>query len=113
MYNGKVIRELLKARGKKIKDLREAIGCVGNTSVLQIIDGNPTVSRLEVVADYFNVSMDVFFIRDFKSEKIDNVEFYEKLLMEKDARIDVLEKYVKLLEKEVHNNVPKDVAANK
>lgn len=98
MYNGKVIRELLASRNLKLKDLREALGYEGNSSVLQIIDGNPSISRLEAVADYFNVSMDTFFIRDFKNEKVENVELYEKLLAEKDARIEVLEKYIKVLE---------------
>lgn len=98
MYNGKIIRELLRAQKKKIKDLREHLGSTGNATVLNIINGNPHVSRLEEVADYFGVSMDVFFIRDYKPEKIENVQFYEKMIEEKDARIAVLEKYIRSLE---------------
>lgn len=106
MYNGKVIRELLSVRRKKLKDLREYLGATGNTTVLNIINGNPSASRLEEVADFFQVSMDTFFVREFQPEQVENIEFYKKIIEEKDARIQVLEKYIKALEKEVHNNVP-------
>lgn len=98
MYNGKVIRDLLESRGKKIQDLRDGLGYKGNTSIYQIIEGNPSVTILEKVADFFRVSMDTFFIRDVKISTDDDVEYYKKILSEKEARIEVLEKYVKLLE---------------
>lgn len=105
MFNGETIRELLVARKKKLKDLREYLGASGNATVLNIIKGNPKVSRLEEVADFFQVSMDTFFVREYQPDKVENIEFYKKLIKEKDARIQVLEKYIKTLEKEVHNNV--------
>lgn len=98
MYNGEVIRDLLASRGKKIQDLRDGLGYKGNTSIYQIIEGNPSANILEKVADYFRVSMDTFFIRDVKLTTDDDVEYYKKILAEKDARIEVLEKYIKVLE---------------
>lgn len=62
MYNGLIINKLLEERNIKKKDLVLAIN--GNNSTIEsIINGNPTVKTLEKVADYFDVSMDIFFER--------------------------------------------------
>ena len=64
MYNGKVIRTMLAERSIQHKELLTYLGSDSNSSLLQIIDGNPTVKRLERVADFFGCSMDVFFNRE-------------------------------------------------
>lgn len=66
MYNGKVIRRLLKERGMLQKELLEYLYPdlqKRNGSIVQIENGNPTVKTLERIADFFQVSMDVFFER--------------------------------------------------
>ena len=69
MYNGNIIRQLLVERNIPNKELLRYLGTEANASLAQIVNGNPTVKRLEKVADFFGVSMDVFFDREkpFKS----------------------------------------------
>lgn len=127
MYNGLIIEELLESRKiqkKVILDYLEIPREGGGTSLKQIITGNPTVKRLEPVADFFQVSMDVFFNRKVPftplgSNVVGNgnavgngntimtptvcefqakLEHLEQLLEEKDKRIETLETLVKLLQ---------------
>lgn len=66
MYNGKVIRRLLKERGILQKELLEYLypdPRKRNGSIVQLENGNPTVKTLERIADFFQVSMDIFFDR--------------------------------------------------
>ena len=69
MYNGNVIKQLLLDKKVTNKELLRYLGTEANASLAQIVNGNPTVKRLEKVADFFGVSMDVFFDREkrFKS----------------------------------------------
>ena len=63
MYNGNIIKQLLKERNIPNKELLKYLGYDGeggNTSLTQIITGNPTVKRLEPVADFFKVPIDTF-----------------------------------------------------
>lgn len=112
MYNGKVIKKLLSDRNITNKELLEYIGygkAGGNSSLSQIINGNPTVRRLEPIADFFGISMDTFFKRDvpFNSVTISDfneneykakISSLEQLLKEKDKRIDTLELLVSILQ---------------
>ena len=114
MYNGQVIRDLLHKRKIQNKTLNEALGW-SNSQLKQVIEGNPRVSTLEPIADFFRVSMDVFFERNtlipsprynnvlgdgnnvnsvvIGSERLaERVEVLEALLLEKDKRIETLEK---------------------
>ena len=123
MYNGKIIRELIKRKKVKQKTFLEAVGWSGVTQLSQVENGNPTVSTLEPVADYFGVSMDVFFERTVPFESKMNhvmgdgnnvnsvvygngrlserVQSLELLLEEKDKRIEVLEDINKMLRQEI------------
>lgn len=127
MYNGQIIRRLLEVRKIPNKELLAYLGYAregGNSSLAQIIDGNPTVKRLEPVADFFQVSMDVFFERKVQFTTSPNhvfgngnavgngntimtpaeneykmkIENLERLLDEKDKRIETLETLVKILQ---------------
>lgn len=126
MYNGLIINRLLEDRRlKKVEliDYLEYPREAGNSSLKQIITGNPTVKKLEPIADFFQVSMDVFFERKVSfspSTSIVNgngnairngntitiseneyklkIENLEKLLDEKDKRIETLEKLVEVLQ---------------
>ena len=123
MYNGLIIEQLLDARKIQKKVILDYLGIPregGGTALKQIMTGNPTVKRLEPVADFFQVSMDVFFNRNVPFSPLashvvgngnavgtgnsiitpqDNesqlkIEALERLLEEKDKRIKVLEMLV-------------------
>lgn len=109
MYNGNIIRQLLVERNIPNKELLRYLGTEANASLAQIVNGNPTVKRLEKVADFFGVSMDVFFDREkpfksYPSAHGDNEQRYkekiallERLLEEKDKRIQLLEQMNQLV----------------
>ncbi len=127
MYNGLIIEQLLDARKIQKKVILDYLGIPregGGTALKQIMTGNPTVKRLEPVADFFQVSMDVFFNRNVPFSPLashvvgngnavgtgnsiitpqDNesqlkIEALERLLEEKDKRIKVLEMLVTALQ---------------
>ena len=127
MYNGLIIEQLLDARKIQKKVILDYLGIPregGGTALKQIMTGNPTVKRLEPVADFFQVSMDVFFNRNVPFSPLashvvgngnavgtgnsiitpqDNesqlkIEALERLLEEKDNRIKVLEMLVTALQ---------------
>lgn len=127
MYNGLIIEELLSSRKiqkRVILDYLKIPREGGGTALKQIITGNPTVKRLEPVADFFQVSMDVFFNRKVpftplgsnvigngnavgngntittltENEYKTKVENLERLLEEKDKRIHTLETLVEVLQ---------------
>lgn len=109
MYNGNVIKQLLLDKKITNKELLKYLGTEANASLAQIVNGNPTVKRLEKVADFFGVSMDVFFEREkpfkaYPSTHGDNEQQYkekiallERLLEEKDKRIMLLEQMNQLI----------------
>ena len=108
-YNGNVIKQLLLDKKVTNKELLKYLGTEANSSLAQIVNGNPTVKRLEKVADFFGVSMDVFFEREkpfkeYSSTLINNEQVYkekisllEQLIKEKDERIKLLENVNQLL----------------
>lgn len=127
MYNGKIIKRLLEVKKIPNKELLAYIGHNregGNSSLNQIINGNPTVRRLEPVADFFEVSMDIFFERKVQFTTSPNhvfgngnavgngntimtpaeneykmkIESLERLLEEKEKRIETLETLVQVLQ---------------
>ena len=127
MYNGLIIEQLLDARKIQKKVILDYLGIPregGGTALKQIMTGNPTVKSLEPVADFFQVSMDVFFNRNVPFSPLashvvgngnavgtgnsiitpqDNesqlkIEALERLLEEKDKRIKVLEMLVTALQ---------------
>ena len=109
MYNGNVIKQLLLDKKVTNKELLKYLGTEANSSLAQIVNGNPTVKRLEKVADFFGVSMDVFFEREkpfkeYSSTLINNEQVYkekisllEQLIKEKNERIKLLENVNQLL----------------
>lgn len=114
MYNGQIIKALLKERKLLIKDLVKALGLNEKNGLRALLDRDPKVSRLEEVADFFGVSMDTFFIRTkqphisvvgnknnvacltvgAQEEKIANLN---ALIEEKDKRITLLESMNEML----------------
>lgn len=128
MYNGQVIKELLRKRKIQNKTLNEALGW-NNSQLKQVVEGNPKVSTLELVADFFHVSMDVFFERNtsvlpssnhvlgdgnnvnsvvFNCDQLtERIKILEQFLLEKDKRIEVLEDMNKMLRQEIDRICPK------
>jgi transcriptional regulator with XRE-family HTH domain len=128
MYNGQIIKELLEKQNKSNKELLAYIGKDvpgGNSYLRTLITGNPTVKTLEPIADFFGVSMDVFFRRECRVsvpstsvvgdgnavgsgntvsaaphnlEK--QIELLEKLVDDKDKRIETLEMLVNFLKEQ-------------
>lgn len=108
MYNGKIIKKLLKERGLLIKDLLDYLYPdpeKRNGSIKQLESGNPTVKTLEKIADFFQVSMDVFFERpqyvSTNNEAEIKIEGLERLLEEKDKRIEELKQFNQLLTNQI------------
>ena len=108
MYNGNKIKELLVERNYTNKQLLEYLGIACNSSLTQITNGNPSVKKLEKIADFFGVSTDVFFVRESKFTKsegsVDTVKqleekvlLLENLIKEKDRNIQLLEQMNSLL----------------
>lgn len=126
MYNGQIIKYLLQANKLHNKELLSYLGYEGpgsSSAMKQLTEGNPTVKRLESVADFFKVSMDVFFNRsvEFKpasnhvvgngnavgtgnsvvtpqdNEHLQKIESLQRLIEEKDKRIETLELLVSVL----------------
>lgn len=126
MYNGQIIKRLLEANKIHNKELLSYLGYEGpgsSSAMKQLTDGNPTVKRLEPVADFFKVSMDTFFTRsiEFKPasnhiigngnavgtgnsiitpqdhENLTKIEALQRLIEEKDKRIETLELLVNVL----------------
>lgn len=125
MYNGQIVKSLLEARKIPNKELLKYLGKDkpgGNSALRQIINGNPNVRTLEPVADFFGVSMDVFFKREVAFSPLSNqivgngnavgngnsvstgneeykvkIEALERLIEEKDKRIETLETLVDVL----------------
>ena len=108
MYNGKIIKKLLRERGLMIKDLLDYLypdPKKRNGSITQIESGNPTVKTLEKIADFFQVSIDVFFDRPqycpTNQESEVKIECLERLLEEKDKRIEELKQFNQLLSNKI------------
>lgn len=126
MYNGQIIRRLLEANKAHNKELLNYLGYDGpgsSAAMKQLTEGNPTVKRLERVADFFKVSMDTFFTRSIEfspasnhvvgngnavgtgnsivtpqdNEKQLKIEALQRLIEEKDKRIETLELLVSVL----------------
>jgi transcriptional regulator with XRE-family HTH domain len=89
-------------------------------SIQSLITGNPTAKRLEQIADFFNVTIDTFFIREGGIElsstdsknglksasayvlqqevkhRDDVIKFKDDMLREKDERIKLLEELLEV-----------------
>ncbi len=119
MYNGAIIRALLKERKLKIKDLLDGLNMNTGGGLRPLEDADPKASKLEELADFFGVSIDTFFIRNKQphisvvgsnnnniacftvgalEEKTANLQ---ALIDEKDKRIELLETVNEMLKREL------------
>jgi len=116
MFNGQIIRELMDDRKEPYRNLMRALGVnPKNSNINSIVNGNPSVKRLEEIADYFDVPIDIFFIRkkQYKSPEIteyqkeikdlkERIKYLETLMAEKDRCISVQETLIDTLRGENH-----------
>ena len=117
MYNGQIINVLLKERGLKAKDLLEHLELQSNGSITSLVRANPTATRLEKIADFFDIPIDALFQRSKSygynvvgnSNQVANVTIgelrgkaksLEQIIIEKDKRIALLEEMVEMLKKQ-------------
>jgi len=114
MWNGQIINVLLKERKLKAKDLLEYLQLQTNGSITSLVRGNPTAERIEKIADFFDVPIDVLFQRNKSygynvvgnSNQVANITIgelrssLERIIDEKDKRIAILEDMVELLKKQ-------------
>ena len=125
MYNGEIIRDLLRMQGKKAKDLLAALGVNSNGSISQLVKkANPTAERLEIIADFLEVPIDDLFIRE-RSYSGSNVagngnnaanitigtlkgklQDQQQIIAEKDKRIQLLEEMLELYRERLNEQKP-------
>lgn len=118
MFNKQRIYDLLESNGKSQRELLEYLGKTNNGMVSSLfgrLQNDIKASNLEKVADFFGVSIDYFFDRDAsmvgvlasgnnnhihhiqaESDK-KAIDALQRLVVEKDKRIEVLEQMVDLL----------------
>ncbi len=115
MYNPKKVIELIESSGIRKKELLDFMGMNYNGSVDAVIKGDIRVSKLEKIADFFGVPVDVFFDRDQSNNGVlvggvhnkvhhfsigaseTELKAMEALLKEKDKRIETLEEMIEIL----------------
>lgn len=126
MYNPQKVYDLLDESGVEYIELLKALGRHKKTSMRRICDRDIKVSTLEGIADFFNVSIDTFFERNVSvdgvqvngsghkisnisvgSKPLDNtsdIAALERLITEKDKRIELLESMVSMLQSQLKNS---------
>ncbi len=121
MYNGQIIRELLKERGLKVKDLLEYLQLKTNGSISALVKGNPSAERLEEIADFFDVPIDTLFQRGksygynvignsnnvasiTRGELREKAQAQDRIIEEKDKRIALLEDMIVLLKRQLESS---------
>ncbi len=104
MYNPQKIIDLLEERRVKARDLLTFLGKNWNGSVSQVVNHDIRVSKIERIADFFQVPIDTFFDRETpvlngvpSNSAAARISDLECLLAEKDKRIALLEDMVSLL----------------
>lgn len=125
MYNGAIIKDLLKQQGKKAKDLLLALNVNSNGSISQLTsDANPTAKRLEQIADFFGISIDTLFLRERPHDGYNVVgngnhvanitigslkgrlQDQQQIIAEKDKRIKLLEEMLELYRERLRGENP-------
>lgn len=125
MYNGEIIRDLLRQQGKRAKDLLAALEINTNGSLSQLIKkANPTADRLEKIADFLNVPIDALFVRELphggynvvgNGNHVANITIgtlkgklqdQQQIIEEKDKRIKLLEEMLELYRQRLAEQKP-------
>ena len=112
MFNGQIVKNLLKETKRPTADLSELLYGNRKRSVSHLFDenANPTANTLDQIAKFFGVSVDYFFTEDdTKLSEGTPVTVYmrtiidtqKKLITEQEKRIKNLEKIIALREEEI------------
>ena len=125
MYNGEIIRDLLRQQGKKANDLLAALEVNSNGSISQLVkDAKPTARRLEIIADFLEVPIDALFLREHNhsgynvvgnSNHVANITIgtlkgklhdQQQIIAEKDKRIQLLEEMLEMYRQRLSEQKP-------
>ena len=113
MFDGQIVKNLLKESGRPTADLSELLYGNRKRSVSNLLGekSNPTAHTLEQMSKFFGVPIDYFF-RDEEEQKLTEstpvtvymrtiIDTQKKLIQEQEERIKNLEKIVALREEEM------------
>lgn len=113
MFDGQIVKNLLKESGKPTADLSELLYGNRKRSVSNLLgeNSNPTAHTLEQMAKFFGVPIDYFFVEEEEQKLTENtpvtvymrtiIDTQKKLIQEQEERIKNLEKIVALREEEM------------
>lgn len=113
MFNGQIVKNLLKETGRPVADLSELLYGNRKRSISNLLgeNSNPTAHTLEQMAKFFGVSVDYFFTNDEEVSLNENtpvtvymrsiIDTQKQLIKEQEERIKNLEKIISLREEEI------------
>ena len=113
MFNGQIVKNLLKETGRPVADLSELLYGNRKRSISNLLseNSNPTAHTLEQMAKFFGVSVDYFFTDDEDANLSEQtpvtaymrsiIDTQKQLIREQEERIKNLEKIVALREEEI------------
>jgi len=114
MFNGQIVKNLLKESGRPTADLSELLYGNRKRSVSNLLseNSNPTAHTLEQMAKFFGVSVDYFFTADEEEATLKEntpvtvymrtiIDTQKKLIHEQEERLRNLEKIVALRDEEI------------
>lgn len=114
MFDGSIVKKLLKETGRPAADLSEALYGNRKRSIYGLLakDANPTASTLQVFSKFFGVPVDYFFTQEEEGIEFDEktpvtlylraiIDTQKKTIEEQEMHIKDLEKIVSLREQEL------------
>ena len=120
MYNYQIVTDLLKERNLSNADLLRHLGLSPRTNLLSQLKGDIRVSKLEKIADFFNVPTDTFFERSTGGNHVGfsgNHQKFRDINIQQEAQcrnlsalIDEKDKRIALLEEMLNMYRPKALA---
>ena len=114
MFNGQIVKNLLKETKRPTADVSELLYGNRKRSVSNLLgeNSNPTAHTLEQMAKFFGVTIDYFFTDDEEQALTEStpvtvymrtiIDTQKKLIHEQEERIKNLEKIVALKEEEMN-----------
>ena len=114
MFNGQIVKNLLKESGRPTADLSELLYGNRKRSVSNLLgeNSNPTAHTLEQMANFFGVPVDYFFTKDDEKSELNEstpvtvylraiIDTKDRLIHEQEKKKKNLEKIVALRDEEI------------
>lgn len=73
-FNGKVLKKILKVKGKSAKDFLSEMGWKNYSQMVSFMEGNPTALSLAKAASILGVSVGIFFEEEPVSTKVEQTQ---------------------------------------